>query len=469
VAATSAGIVLVGCGGDGATGDDGLDPDARGPDDDVDGALPGPDAAGAPDAAPVVAPPEDTPEVARFGLGISAGDLVADRGIAWTRYDGTAPLAAVVWRMDGETYVDQRSYGAAVLVGGFVHVALTALVAGARYRYAFFELDDAGERTGRSAIGRFRAPPAAGTLEPVLFGAVSCIDEGRPADVLSRAAERTDLDAFLFLGDNAYCDGSNSLTDYRDKYVDHFGRAEHVAVRATTGMYITWDDHEVNNDWNPETIAAAKLDAAFTCFFEHAPLARIEGADRRIWRSARWGDTVEVFVLDCRSERLPSTILSGTPQYISPAQMAWLKAGLSASPCVFKLIMNSVPITNMPLLWDAYPTDRWEAYGSQRTEILAYIDDQAIPGVVWVAGDFHLAFTSRVSPSGAGATQREVLVGPGGQSANPLVFTLNPPQFSFATGTNNYTTLGLDPATETVTVQYYDGDGTMFHSESFVP
>ena len=122
----------------------------------------------------------------------------------------------------------------------------------------------------------------------------------------------------------------------------------------------------------------------------------------------------------------------------------------------------------MPLAWDTYPVDRWEAYGKQRTEILSYIDDNNIEGVVWLSGDFHLAFIANVSTSGAGANQREILAGPGGQSPNALVPTLQPPQFSFATGTNNYTTLELDPAKRMVTVGYHNAAGNEFHNESFL-
>ncbi|HUS32781.1 MAG TPA: alkaline phosphatase D family protein, partial [Kofleriaceae bacterium] len=333
-----------------------------------------------------------------------------------------------------------------------------------RYRYVFVE----GEgRVARSRIGRFRAPLAADAAEPLTFGAICCTEKSRSPGPLARAAERTDLDGFLFCGDNAYCEGAETLDDYRALYAAHYGRPEHVALRANNGMSITWDDHEVKNDWNPESIDDAQLAAAFQTFFEHAPIT--ETTQRRIWRSSRWGKTLEIFVLDCRSERKPSTIPSSAPRYISPEQLAWLKAGLSASTATFKLILNSVPITNMPLPWDAYPTDRWEAYGAQRTELLRHIDDNHIGGVLWLSGDFHLAFISHVSPSGPGATQREVLCGPGGQSANSLVSTLQQPQFSFATGTNNYTTLHFDPASRSVTVTYIDGNGVKFHEENFVP
>ena len=444
----AAGITLAACSGEGSE----LLPDAP---------------VTSPDATQVIEPPESIPEAANYKLGVSAGDLADTRGVLWTHYAGTAPLAAFVWRVEGDSYLEQHGpLPATPGDGSFVHVAIEGLVPGARYRYAFVELD--GERrVARSAIGKFRAPIADTASEVLTFGAVACTDEGRPISVLARAAERSDLDAFIFVGDNAYCDGANTIGEYREKYLAHFGRADHLAVRASTGMYITWDDHEVVNDFNPETIAEGKLAAAFQAFFEHAPLVKTHG--RRIWRSARWGRTAEIFVLDCRSERKPSTILGSNEQYISPEQMTWLKAGLAASPAVFKIIVNSVPITNMPNVWDAYPTDRWEAYGAQRTEILSFIDQSQIGGVIWLAGDFHLAFISKVSTSGPGANQREVLAGPGGQGSNPLLSSLFAPQFSYKTGTNNYTTLKLDPVGRSVTVGYHDASGTMFHSESFVP
>jgi alkaline phosphatase D len=451
VAVGTAGLALGACGGDPAVGGD---------------AGPSPDAPI--DAPPIpIDPPERVAEVAAFPLGVSAGDLVGTRGLLWTRYAGAAVLACVAWRVEGDAYVEELAQVTATPAdGGFVHVAIEGLVPGARYRYAFFETAD-GARTGRSRIGSFRAPIADDAIEPLTFGAISCTKDSHATDPIQRAADHGGLDAFLFLGDNVYADGATDPTSYRTKYEEHYGRPAHVALRAATGQYITWDDHEIVNDFNPETLDADHTAAAFGAFFEHNPCAKVAGDERRIWRSARWGRTLEVFVLDTRSERLPSTRTGANAQYISPAQLAWLEAGLAASPCVFKVIMNSVPITNMPLVWDAAKSGRWEGYEAQRTALLRHIDDNAIAGVTWLSGDFHLAFISHVGTAGQpGANQREILAGPGGQSSNPLVGTLNQPQFSFASGTNNFTTLQFDPAARSITVTYIDGDGQPFHSST---
>ena len=456
------GLVAAACG----------DQSAAGPDADLgpDGATAtdafAPDAA-APDAAPVI-PPEETPESADFPLGVASGDARDGSIVLWCRPTGTAALAATVWRMDGDTYdLELGSFVAAPDEAGFVHLEVAGLEAGARYRYAFFELDG-DQRVARSGIGRFRAPIADASMESLIIGATSCTDRSRPFDPLARAAERTDLDLFIFGGDNAYCDGAEVLEDYRGLYAEHFGKPEHVALRGATSLLASWDDHEVDNNWDPEQIDPVKLADATRAFFEHLPLRRITDAPDRIWRSVRWGLTAEIFVLDCRGERLPSTRTGDNATYISRAQMDWLKLGLATSPAVFKLIVNSVPITDMPLVWDVAPQDRWEGYAAARTEILQHIDGQQIGGVVWIGGDFHLGFVSRVGTGDdPGAGQMEIAVGPGAQTANPLVLTLTEPQFDFATGINNVTTFHLDPGLRRIRVVFTDGEGQDIYDNSY--
>jgi alkaline phosphatase D len=148
--------------------------------------------------------------------------------------------------------------------------------------------------------------------------------------------------------------------------------------------------------------------------------------------------------------------------------MDWLKAELALSTAVFKIIMNSVPITDFPGAFDFAPQDRWEGYAAQRREILQHIDDAMIRGVLWLAGDFHLASAQRVATSGPGATQIEILAGPGAQSGNPLAFGLGAPQFDFASTTNNYTVLELDPATARVRAYWVDGSGSVAETQEYV-
>jgi phosphodiesterase/alkaline phosphatase D-like protein len=476
-------------GGDAATPGDGSMPmDAGTPGEDaaarVDGGRPRDggrateggmtaDAAVDPDAGPVdggtgAAGLEAIPEATSgFALGVASGDVTTSAAILWTRYEGAATLRAVVWEMRGDVYEREiADLAASPADGGFTHVEVTALTAGARYRYAFVETSGAA-RTVRSPIGRFRAAIADDAEEPLLLGAVSCVSNTRDQSTLDRAGERDDLDFFLFLGDTTYNDGARTLAEYRAKWAENLAKPGSRGVRGRTSLLATWDDHEVDNDWNPESFPAATRANATQTFFESLPLRRDAAAADRIWKRMRWGRTLEVFVLDCRGERRPSTAATPGALYVSRAQMDWLKAGLTESTAVFKLIVNSVPITDFPGFFDLATGDRWEGYAAQRTEILSHIDSTGITGVLWVAGDFHLASAGRVATSGAGARQVEVLVGPGAQSPNPLYTSLRAPQFDWASGTNNYSTIALDPDRREVTVTWIDGSGGAIHDETY--
>lgn len=419
------------------------------------------------DAGPEpVEPPESVTESPTdFPFGVASGDATATSAIFWTSYAGSASIELAVWEMDGDTYLRAVHVGPATPREGYVHEDVGTLEGGKRYRYAFFVVEG-GARTVRSAIGRMRAALPSDAMEPLMIGATSCTNNGRSIGSLGQAGMRDDLDVFLYLGDTTYNDGATTLGDYRGKWEENMGRAEYQSVRAATSALATWDDHEFDNDWNPETFDAARRDAAIQSFFDYQPLRRDPASPDKVYKSVRWGLTAEIFVLDCRSERRPST-RGSTDEYLSRAQMDWLKSGLSASPAVFKIIVNSVPITDFPGAFDFAQNDRWEGYPTQRDEILSHVDDEGLRGVLWVAGDFHLASAQRVATSGPGASQVELLVGPGGQTGNPLAFGLGGPQFDFASGRNNYTALELLPAQGRVRAYWIDDSGSSFEVHEY--
>lgn len=413
--------------------------------------------------------PEATPAapLAAFPLGLASGDVTPWSALVWTKFTGTNPLHLAVWQMEGGQYT-RVLLTRVTPVEGFVHAEVTALTPGFPHRYAFFE-ESAGTLVRRSPIGRFRTALAPDALAPVSFGAVACTSNGRTMSTLERAGARSDLDLFCLLGDTTYNDGVSTRAAFRGRWTENLSTLGYRRVREATSVLATWDDHEVTNDWNPETIDPTLLATATAAFFEHLPIRRNPDAANRVYRKHRWGKTVEFFVLDSRSERRPSSRGSSMAQYLSRAQMDWLKAGLAASPVVFKVILNSVPITNFPGLFDFVAHDRWEGYPAARTEILSYVENARIPGVLWVAGDFHMASTGRVSRSGVGSRAIEVLAGPGAQTGNPLAGTLFlNPQFDFFTATSNYTSIALDPATRRVRVRFHDGSDRVIGDRSYV-
>lgn len=416
------------------------------------------------DASPGT-PPDMTPPSMSFPLGVATGDATSDRVVAWANYTGAGMLSFVAWKMSGTSFVKELPAVPVKAVEGFVLADVLGLEAGARYRYAFFEMEGT-TRKARSPIGSFRAALAPGSKEPLTFGATSCIHQGKTLKTLEQAASKG-YDAFFLLGDSTYNDGAVSVPEYRTKWGENLKVPFYQQLRASTSIIATWDDHEVDNDWSGDNQPLEKRTNATKVFYEMTPVMRNTTDPNRLWRTLKWGDTAEVFVLDSRSERKPATRTTAEAEYISKAQQAWLEDSLKKSTATFKLILNSVPITNFPGAFDFASKDRWEGYAAQRTAVLRSIEDNKITGVFWLSGDFHLAAMARVSTSGVGAGQLEALVGPGDNNGNALAFSLNKPQFDWAGSTSNTTAIALDPATRTIKLTWIDGAGKTLFEGSY--
>jgi alkaline phosphatase D len=416
------------------------------------------------DAGPTINPDfRGLPERAgQFPIGVMAGDATDDSVIFWTRYDGSAALTLRVLEMDGSRIVAMRFNGRVTPSGGgYVRAIVNGLRPNKQHLYAFL-LGGATSPTGRSLVGRVQTAIAADSLAPITFAGTSCSNQAnRPFPVLQHAGSRTDLDFFIHAGDHTYTDfGDNATTlaQYRAKHADNWGSAGLKSLHRSTGMYLTWDDHEVLNNWNPEAFPRARLAAARQAFFDHRATRRSASAPDRIWRSFRWGRTAEIFILDCRSERLPSTRslnASRNSQYLSRTQMNWLKAGLRASPCVFKFIVNSVPIVDRA----GADSDNWNGYASQRSEILSHINNNGLRGVVWLSGDVHFGGVCSVEAAGPWSDIWEVIMGPAGANRDGRP-SVRESQFPVLVhGVHNYTVVRANPATRTVDVEFINAAG----------
>jgi alkaline phosphatase D len=417
------------------------------------------------DGAEIVAfDPESVPEdPERFPVGLASGDMTPTSALLWTQTTG--PGRVRVWRPGRGP--GQVKLAADLPVtpadGGYAKVRVRGLGPG-RYTYAFF--DEA--LTRRSPIGQLRTAFAPDDLRPLTLGTMSCTNWSRePFEALERlAAEAPDV--LVHLGDLSYNDGSRTRDEFRRLYRRTLATSGYRAALSSAGLYATWDDHEVDNNFDPERLARENpelLATATEAYFETLPLPEEE---RRLWRSHRWGRTAEVFMLDCRSERRPSTLGTEAAQYIGQSQLEWLLGALETSPCHFKVIASSVPFTRLFGLWDLARNDRWQGYASQRQRVLDHLTSRVSGRVIFVAGDFHCGFVSRVEPEGPGRSIFEVTTSTGPSGPNPIAVlhdtgelppeeSFPPDQFLFGTGSTRLAcTLHLDPLNDEARVRFVD-------------
>ena len=392
-------------------------------------------------------------DVALFPTAVMAGVIEQTSVRVACTVEDLGAVTLVVWDED-RVLVHERQVTPSET--GAVMEEVTDLEAGRWYGYAFVR-DDV-----RSAAGRFHTAPEDGAFAPLTLALSACNGSGNdPWPILSVTAEE-DVHLLLHLGDMAYNDGRTTAEQFRENWRWYLSGDGYREAFARSGLLATWDDHEVTNDWEPGAVDEETVETALETYFEHLPVWR--GEDGRIWRSYRWGMTAEIFVLDCRTERDPDSRLGDDAQYISTEQLDWLVEALATSPCAFKIVMNSVPITDMPSLWDVAAADRWEGYAAQRDALLFELSAQGIDDVYFVAGDFHVCFVAKVQPDMGGAAGRTWEIACTSGNQNPLGDWLQdtaPDQFTFGTSNPRAVLLDLDPMTKEVTVRFLNQNGDL--------
>ncbi|MFE0255986.1 alkaline phosphatase D family protein [Streptomyces sp. NPDC059010] len=369
-----------------------------------------------------------------FSLGIASGDPLPDGIVLWTRLapdplnGGGMPDSVV--RVEWELAEDERCRkivrrGVAQArpeLGHSVHVDVRGLRPGRTYWYRF--------RVGSqlSPIGRTRTAPhphsSVGQLRTAL---ASCQNWQHGyftpyADMLAQ-----DPDFVLFVGDYIYestpsatgvrrHEGTGepySLVQYRNRYAQYRTDPDLAAMHANTPWVVTFDDHEVDNDWageipqdpdkQPHDAFVARLTAAYQAFYEHMPVratAIPNGPHIQMYRRLEFGRLVRLNVLDTRqfrSDQVTSQEAAQDPALtmLGAQQKQWLLDGLHDSPARWNLIASQIMMAETDLLvgeGKLWYYDAWDGYQVERNELMAEFADIRNPVVL--SGDRHLTMIS---------------------------------------------------------------------------
>ena len=377
-----------------------------------------------------------------FTLGVASGDPVPDGIVLWTRLapdplnGGGMPNdpVEVEWLVarddSAKDVVRSGKVTAARDLAHSVHVEVNGLEPDRVYTYRF--------RAGgaESPIGRTRtAPDSSAAVQRLPFAFASCQNYAHGYYTAHAALAREDLAVALFLGDYIY-EGtargnivreyskrgwSFSLADYRDRYAQVKADKDLQAAHAAFPWIVTWDDHEVENNFaggidkeDPRNKAAiAERTAAYQAFYEHMPVRvpRPRGPDLSLYRSLSYGGLATFHVLDTRQYRSPEVPLcreqdevpSGyCPASVDPSrtmlgsdQRAWLLKGLAGSSATWNLLVQSVRFAQQdsnpdPARHTFDGVDNWMGYVADRQLILEQFARTKNPVVL--SGDSHVNF-----------------------------------------------------------------------------
>jgi alkaline phosphatase D len=268
-----------------------------------------------------------------FSLGVASGDPLPDGVVLWTRLapdplnGGGMPPAAVPvgWQVASDdqmrTVVRSGTALATPDLAHSVHVDVRGLEPGRRYWYGF----TAGD--AESPIGRTRTAPAPDApLNRLRFAYASCQNWEQGYYTAYRHLAAEDLDLVVHLGDYIYESTApdrprshngprpTTLEEYRARHALYKTDPDLRAAHAAFPWVVTWDDHEVVNDYageidprnSPPERFRARRAAAYQAYWEHLPLrpsSMPNGPGMQLYRRLTFGNLAEFSVLDTRQYR----------------------------------------------------------------------------------------------------------------------------------------------------------------------
>jgi alkaline phosphatase D len=371
-----------------------------------------------------------------FTLGVASGYPHPGGVVLWTRLLGVDPVPVPVrWEIGADeamrTIVASGSTTADPDWAHSVRVEANGLEPDRWYWYRFMA------RGAESPVGRTRtAPRLDAAVARLRFAFASCqhYEQGYYGAHRHIAADAPDLVAFL--GDYIYestwgkehvrkHDGAEpySLEDYRTRYALYKSDPDLQAAHAACPWIVTWDDHEVDNDYAddrpedgmPKEQFLLRRAAAYRAFYEHMPLPermRPRGPDLRLHTQLAWGTLGRFYLLDDRQYRSwqacvrrgrkggsntvdierCGSLFNPKRSMLGPAQERWLEEALAGSRARWNLLAQQTPMAQL----DQKPgagrrawTDGWDGYPAARRRLFDTLSGRAIANPVVLGGDVH--------------------------------------------------------------------------------
>jgi alkaline phosphatase D len=393
-----------------------------------------------------------------FALGVASGSPTHDSVVLWTRLvDSSLDSRAVVvrWEVaDDDAFsrnVQSGQHLATADLGYSVHVELQNLQSDRWYFYRFMVGDAV------SSIGRTRTFPKAGAVvEKLKISYASCQrwETGYFTAYKHMLAEKPD--AVLFLGDYIYEYPGNpvsalrlpsstssfgfvlTLDDYRNRYTQYKSDTDLQAMHAACPWLLTWDDHEVQNDYagamagdsgfadvfSKHEDFTARRAAAYQAYYENMPIRAtaltkglaglVLGAEMRIYQRVDVGQLASFYMLDPRQYRdrqacskdgkLGASMVNPAKctDWLDPKrtmlgaqQESWLSHELASAKqrgSVWNVMAQSTLFglrDNTPGNGESFFNDGWDGYAPARKRLTDALQKHAVHNPVMLGGDVH--------------------------------------------------------------------------------
>ncbi|MBX9652935.1 alkaline phosphatase D family protein [bacterium] len=391
-----------------------------------------------------------------FTLGVASGDPSPDGFVLWTRLapkpfeGGGMPddPVDVSWQVAKDEKMSQVvAKGSTVATPEWahsVHVEVSGLEPDRWYFYQF----KAGSET--SPVGRTRTFPAAGsTPKSLKFAFASCQHYESGYYTAYEYMAKDDLDLVAHLGDYIY-EGAASkkgvrqhnskkiqtLDEYRNRYALYKGDLNLQATHQKFPWIVTWDDHEVENNYANDISEYPKVDpatflkqraSAYKAYYEHMPLRKAAlptAHDMLLYRKLSFGPLADFLVLDTRQYRTDQPCEDGTKvpceavfdpkgTILGATQKKWMFDELLRSKANWNVLAQQVMMARVGMKRKddpeaKYSMDKWTGYEADRRQVLKFLGEGKVTNPIVITGDIHSHWANNLDVDFDGSSPRTV-------------------------------------------------------------
>jgi alkaline phosphatase D len=318
--------------------------------------------------------------------------------------------------------------------GHSVHVEVDGLPSDRWFWYRFRVGGDV------SPVGRTRTLPAAGaSVDRMRFAFASCQHYETGLYTAYSHMVREDLDLVFFLGDYIY-EGPGrdnqlrkhvgpeimTIDHYRNRIAQYRSDPRLMAAHAAFPWVLTWDDHEVDNNYANDIQEAGmpreefllRRAAAYQAYYEHMPLRRTsvpKGPHMALYRGFEYGSLASCFVLDTRQYRTDQPCGDGTKvpceatmdpnaTLLGKEQERWLHDGLDRSTSTWNILPQQIMMARMNQAPDGeprYSMDQWPGYEAERQRLLQFFATRRPSNPIVLTGDIHSSWVNNLQVNSA--------------------------------------------------------------------
>ena len=209
-----------------------------------------------------------------------------------------------------------------------------------------------------------------------------------------------------------------TLAEYRDRYALYKSDRDLQAAHAAAPWLVIWDDHEVANDYtddlsplmrDPVQFLAVRA-AAYQAWYEHMPVPRgmrPNGPNATIYGRYRFGDLLDVTLLDGRQYRSHHACLSGTSaspladcpdrhspsrSFLGQAQETWFAQQMRGTSAHWSVVAQPTLMAEVDRragTEHGYWMDGWDGYTASRKRVLDALATQPQHNALVIGGDVH--------------------------------------------------------------------------------